>query len=253
MSEKGGPVTVIRLEKVGLTFDEHTILDSVDMDFWEGHIHAVVGPNGAGKSSLAHTIMGLPDYREHTGTIYHRGESIESLGIDKRARRGITLAWQEPARFQGIGVGTFIRSAGIAKGLKVDPGEMLKLVGLDPERYLKRDVDKTLSGGERKRIELASIVAMEPDVVLMDEPDSGVDIEAVKYIFDVLEKLKNQGATVILITHSAEVLKRADHAFLLCNGRVVDKGTVDRMTGYFTGHCVPCVHKNNPDLEEMQL
>ncbi len=243
--------TVIRLENVGLTFEEHTILDSVNMDFREGHIHAVVGPNGAGKSSLAHTIMGLPDYREHTGTIFHRGESIVDLGIDKRARRGITLAWQEPARFQGIGVDAFIRSASEAKGVKVDPGEMLSLVGLEPERYLKRYVDKTLSGGERKRIELASIVAMKPDVVLMDEPDSGVDIEAVNYIFDVLERLKSWGTTVILITHSAEVLKRADHAFLLCNGRVVDKGTVDKMSGYFAGHCVPCSHKNNPDEGEV--
>ena len=242
---------VIRLEGVDLFFGEHHILDEVDMEFWEGHIHAVVGPNGAGKSSLAHTIMGLPDYRVHSGKIFHRGEEIQNLGIDKRGQKGITLAWQEPARFQGIGVELFISSAARAKGLDVKPGEMLSLVGLDPERYLKRDVDKTLSGGERKRIELASIVAMRPDVVLMDEPDSGVDIEAVNYIFDVLDKLKSWGTTVILITHSAEVLKRSDHAFLLCNGKVVDKGSVDRMTGYFTGRCVPCIHKNHPDPEEL--
>jgi len=244
------PDTVIRLEDVTLILDGHKILDSVSMNFWEGHIHAVVGPNGAGKSTLAHTIMGLPDYLGHTGSIFHRGERIEKLPVDKRARRGITLAWQEPARFQGIGVDSFIRSAAEAKGSSVDSGEMLKLVGLDPDRYLVRNVDKTLSGGERKRIELASIVAMRPDVVLMDEPDSGVDIEAINYIFDVLEKLRNWGTTVILITHSPEVLKRADHSFLLCNGQVVDKGRVERMSGYFTGHCVPCVHKNNPVWDE---
>lgn len=242
---------VIRLEELDLWFGEHHILDHITMEFWEGHIHAVVGPNGAGKSTLAQTIMGLPDYRDHQGKIFHRGREIHMLGIDKRAQKGITLAWQEPARFQGIGVDLFIRSAGKAKGGSADPGEMLSLVGLDPDRYLKRDVDKTLSGGERKRIELASIVAMKPDVVLMDEPDSGVDIEAVHYIFDVMEKLKSWGTTVILITHSAEVLKHSDHAFLLCNGQVVDKGSVDRMTGYFTGHCVPCIHKNHPDPQEL--
>lgn len=246
------PESVIRLDNLSLHFEGHTILDKLSMDFWEGHIHAVVGPNGAGKSSLAHTIMGLPDYRGHQGRILHRGQEIQGLPVDQRARRGITLAWQEPARFQGIGVKSFIESGAKAKGLEVDAGELLGLVGLEPGRYLSRMVDKTLSGGERKRIELASIIAMKPDVVVMDEPDSGVDIEAVNYIFDVLEQLKLWGTSVILITHSAEVLKRADHGFLLCNGRLVDKGSVEKMTGYFTGKCIPCMHKNDPKSEELE-
>jgi Fe-S cluster assembly ATP-binding protein len=110
-------------------------------------------------------------------------------------------------------------------------------------------VDTTLSGGERKRIELASIVAMHPRVVLMDEPDSGVDIDAIQSIFSVLGRLKERGATIIMITHSGEVLKRADHAFLLCNGALVDKGPVKEMSSYFERKCVRCTHVNIPDEE----
>ncbi|HDQ13678.1 MAG TPA: ABC transporter ATP-binding protein [Sediminispirochaeta sp.] len=240
---------IIELRDVSLSFDEHPILQHLSIDFWEEHIHAVVGPNGAGKSTLAHTIMGLPDYRQHSGDILYDGKSIKHLSVDQRAKQGITLAWQEPARFHGISVEEFIqRAAGKGGGARTVESS-LELVGLDPDRYMARDVDATLSGGERKRIELASIVAMEPRVVLMDEPDSGVDIDAIQSIFEVLGKLKQRGTTVIMITHSGEVLKRADHAFLLCSGALVDKGTVDQLSSYFERKCVPCTHKNVPDEE----
>ena len=242
---------IVELDQVSLRLGETEVLKNISMDIWEGHIHAMVGPNGAGKSTLAHTIMGLPAYRKHGGEIVFNGEEITRLSIDERAKRGITLAWQEPARFHGISVYEFIMKAAGANGTDETPKEVLELVGLDPDRYLERDVDSTLSGGERKRVELASIIAMEPKVVLMDEPDSGVDIDAIQSIFQVLQTLKERGTTIVLITHSAEVLKQADHAFLLCNGALVDKGSVDRLIHYFEGKCVPCTHKNEPDEEVM--
>lgn len=240
---------IIELKNVSLSFGEHRILRNLSIDFWENHIHAVVGPNGAGKSTLAHTIMGLPDYRAHSGEILFDGTSINGLSINERAKLGITLAWQEPARFHGISVREFIQRAATKNDSGIEAKDVLELVGLDPIRYLPRDMDTTLSGGERKRIELASIVAMNPRVVLMDEPDSGVDIDAIQSIFEVLHKLKKKGTTVIMITHSGEVLKRADHAFLLCSGALVDKGTVKQMSRYFERKCVPCDHKNIPDKE----
>lgn len=240
---------IIELKDVSLSFGEHRILQNLTIDFWEGHIHAVVGPNGAGKSTLAHTIMGLPEYRRHTGDILFNGSPINKLSINQRAQLGITLAWQEPARFHGISVREFIQHSGGKNGKELEAGQALELVGLDPDRYLIRDVDSTLSGGERKRIELASIVVMQPKVVLMDEPDSGVDIEAINSIFEVLATLKEQGATVIMITHSGEVLKHADHAFLLCNGELVDKGPVEKLSSYFEQKCVRCTHRNIPDKE----
>jgi Fe-S cluster assembly ATP-binding protein len=128
-------------------------------------------------------------------------------------------------------------------------GQALELVGLDPNRYLERAVDRTLSDGERKRIELASILTMAPQLVLMDEPDSGIDVDALQRIFEAIRFLKEKGTTVLLITHSATVLEQADHAFLLCCGKLVEKGPVDKIMKYFGEKCIPCDHQNQPDLE----
>ena len=241
---------VLELRDVTLELGGRRILNGLTVDFWEGHVHALIGPNGAGKSTLAGAIMGLPDYRHMQGEILLDGEPIQDLPVDERARRGITLAWQEPARFEGLRVDKFIL-AGAKERSGATVRRVLERVGLDPEKYAARAVDKTLSGGERKRIELASILAMEPRVVLMDEPDSGIDVEALTRIFDALADFKELGATVIMITHSQEVLKHAEHAFLLCDGRIIDKGAVGRIDDYFGDKCVCCDHTNLPTAEEM--
>lgn len=236
---------VLEVKNLKLTFNGKSILNNLNIDFWESHIHAVVGPNGAGKSTLAATIMGLSGYRDFEGDILLEGESVKSLSIDDRARRGITLAWQEPARFEGLSIRDFIGAAARDKstdGLKLVLGE----VGLDPEEYLDRAVDKTLSGGERKKIELASILAMKPKIAILDEPDSGIDIESIHRIFDAVRVLKDGGTTVILITHSLAVLRQAEHAFLVCHGRLVDTGSIEKIERYFEDKCIPCDHKNLP-------
>ncbi|HQJ97850.1 MAG TPA: ABC transporter ATP-binding protein [Thermoleophilia bacterium] len=242
---------VLELKNVSLTVGGKPVLNDVTVDFWEGHVHALIGPNGAGKSTLASVIMGLPGYTDITGDILLDGERINDLPVHERARRGITLAWQEPARFEGLRVDRFVLAG--AKDKSTDTARrVLARVGLDPDKYMQRAVDRTLSGGERKRIELASILAMEPRIVLMDEPDSGIDVEALGRMFDVLVDFKERGATVVMITHSEEVLKHAEHAFLMCNGTILDKGPVDRIDGYFAGHCMPCGHTNEPDAGELQ-
>jgi Fe-S cluster assembly ATP-binding protein len=236
---------ILEVKDLKLTFNGKPILNRLNIDFWEGHIHAVVGPNGAGKSTLAATIMGLGGYRDFEGDILFEGESIRDLKIDDRARKGITLAWQEPARFEGLPIRQFIGSA--AQDKSRDSLKMiLAEVGLEPDEYLNRALDKTLSGGERKKIELASILAMKPKVAILDEPDSGIDIESIQRIFDAVRMLKEGGTTVILITHSLAVLNEAEHAFLICHGRVVDKGSVDKIRQYFEDKCIPCDHKNLP-------
>lgn len=242
---------VLEVRNVTQRFDGRPILDDLSLDFWAGHIHAVVGPNGAGKSTLANTIMGLEGYTGHEGDIMLDGTSLKGVSISERAKRGITLAWQEPARFEGLSVERFITAGAKVKSV-ARAAQALSVMGLDPAKYLSRSVDKTLSGGERKRVELASILAMEPRIVLMDEPDSGIDIEALQRIFDALAQLKASGATVIMITHSMAVLKQADHAFLMCNGKLLDKGNVDRIGGYFADKCLPCDHINQPNSEEVR-
>ncbi len=191
--------------------------------------------------------MGLSGYRHYSGSILLDQEPIDDLSIRERASRGVTMAWQEPARFEGISVRSFVTLNTPEEKREEAAREALAAVGFDPDAYLDRRVDKTLSGGERKRIELASILTMHPRLVLMDEPDSGIDIEALQRIFEVVEMLKSKGVTVLLITHSGAVLERADHAFLLCCGRVVEKGAVNKIEHFFNDRCIPCDHKNRPE------
>jgi len=226
------------------------ILDHLSMDVWEGRVHAVVGPNGAGKSTLAFAIMGLAGYRDVQGEIVFDGEPIGPLAVDERARRGITLGWQEPARFEGLTVETYLRVSA-RDGGAADPAELLRRVGLPPLRYLSRAVDKSLSGGERKKIELASLLAARPRLVLLDEPDSGIDVESLARIREAIGQLQEAGSTVLLITHSHEVLGWAQHAFLMCCGHILDKGPIERIGEYFRRRCIPCDHKNRPEFQEL--
>lgn len=242
----------LKLENVSLTIEGNPILNGVTVDFWEAHIHALVGPNGAGKSTLASTIMGLEGYRGFEGDITLDGKSIRDASVDERARMGMTLAWQEPARFEGVPVRRFVAAGARDKSRKRIEAA-LEQVGLEPSRYINRAVDKTLSGGERKRIELASILTMEPAIVLMDEPDSGIDVAALDYIFEATRVLKEQGATVIQITHSMAVLKQSEHAFLMCHGKIIDKGDVGHIATYFENRCLPCSHINLPDSVEVAM
>jgi Fe-S cluster assembly ATP-binding protein len=237
---------IVEIRNLTLSLGGKNIIENLNVEFWEGHVHAVVGPNGAGKSTLASTIAGLSGYTEFEGDILFKGESIRGMSIDERARKGITLAWQEPARFEGLTVKDFISASSRNADEKI-VSLVLNEVGLIPGDYMFRAVDKTLSGGERKKLELASILAMKPEVALLDEPDSGIDIESLERIFEAVDVLKEGGTTVILITHSIAVLKRAEHAFLMCNGKIIDKGTIDKIGRYFEDKCMPCDHKNVPD------
>ncbi len=243
-------MAILEIDNLTLDIGDARVLDSLTLDIWEGYIHALIGPNGAGKSTLAYTVMGLSGYTDFQGEIRFDGRSLEGVSVDERARLGLTLAWQEPARYEGLAVRKFIRAG--AKDKSEDGlAALLNKVGLEPRRYLERAVDRTLSGGERKRIELASILAMEPRLVLMDEPDSGIDVEALEHIFEALRTLKENGATVILITHSMAVLEHAEHAFLMCCGRLIDKGSVEKIGGYVANKCIPCSHKNEPEMNEV--
>ena len=239
-------MAILELRDVGLKLNGKWILHDINAEIWEGHVHAVVGPNGAGKSTLAYAIMGLEGYRNIEGDIIFEGESIKGLNVTERAKKGITLAWQEPARYEGLTVKKFLMASA---GGRVDVEDILEKVGLDAE-YAERAVDKTLSGGERKKIELASILAMKPKLVMLDEPDSGIDVASLEKIFEAIKVLKEEGSTVMLITHSLAVLKQAEHAFLMCNGMIVDKGRMEKLIPFFEGKCIPCKHKNMPELNE---
>jgi Fe-S cluster assembly ATP-binding protein len=194
-------VGILEIKNLSLTLNGKQILRNVNMDIWEGHVHAIVGPNGAGKSTLASTIMGLEGYRVIKGKIVFKGSEINDLSTDERARKGITFGWQEPARYEGLLVKDFVLASSKKKDEKIAEKALIQ-VGLEPENYLIRAVDKTLSGGERKKVELASIITMNPDLIILDEPDSGIDVASLEKIFEVIKFLKDNGATILFITHS---------------------------------------------------
>ncbi|MCG9479899.1 MAG: ABC transporter ATP-binding protein [Actinomycetia bacterium] len=236
---------ILNIKDLKWSINGSNILNNINMDFKQGVIHSVVGPNGVGKTTLGNVIMGIEGYRDFEGDLIYEGQSIKKLNLYQRAKKGITMSWQEPARFEGLTVEKFI-SAGARDKSRQNTEDFLKKVGMNPSDYLHRAVDKNLSGGERKKIELASILAIEPKLVILDEPDSGIDVASLQNIFDAMKYLKENGATIILITHSLEVLKQSEHAFLLCCGSVLKQGTVKEISSYFENKCLPCDHINQP-------
>ncbi|MCM8795932.1 MAG: ATP-binding cassette domain-containing protein [Candidatus Omnitrophica bacterium] len=165
---------ILRLDKISLNLEGRQILKDLSLSVEEGTIHSILGSNAAGKSSLAYVIMGCGNYLVQEGKIYFRGEDITGLSLSKKAKMGLTLAWQEPARFEGLTVRDYIAVGMEEKDNKLIE-EALQKVLLEPKDYLDREVDKSLSGGERKRIELAAVFAMKPKLAILDEPDSGID------------------------------------------------------------------------------
>jgi len=215
---------LLELENITIpTLDQKcVIVNKASFGIKEGSIHALMGPNGSGKSTLAYAIMGLPNYRPSEGKIYFDGNDITDLTITERARLGMTLAWQEPARIEGLTVPKYI-CLGIKekKNLKEKVMEALEIVNLEPDRYFNRTIDDTLSGGERKRVELAAVIAMRPKLIILDEPDSGLDMIVIEDFLNIFNKIRNLDMTILLITHREDIGMVADYGTLLWRGDVL--------------------------------
>lgn len=225
---------LLEIEGLGFRAGGRVILHDLDLALGKGEIHALLGGNGAGKSTLGYLIMGCVGCGEHEGSIRFDGRLIDDLPMHERARLGITLGWQEPARFEGVTVRSYLSLGGEI----ADPADSLEQVGLVAEDYLDRPLDKTLSGGERKRIELASVLAFKPRLAILDEPASGIDLLSIDEIAAVIERLKQDGATVLLITHRQEMARIADHASHLCDGHIIFTGTAEEVAQRFKSR--PC-------------
>jgi Fe-S cluster assembly ATP-binding protein len=230
-------MALLDIRDLGFTAGGRDILRGLSLTVEGGEIHALLGANGAGKSTLAYAIMGCAGYAPTAGEIRFAGHPLEGVPMHERARRGITLAWQEPARFEGLPVRTYL-SLGCATG---EPTEQLRRVGLAPADYLDRNLDEHLSGGERKRIELAAVLGLAPRLAVLDEPGAGIDLLSVADIGAVIQGLARDGAGVLLITHRAEMADIANRASYLCGGCIVASGTPEAIAArYRARRCSRC-------------
>ena len=228
---------ILDIRDLTFTVGDQKILNRLDLAIHPREIHALLGANGSGKTTLAYLLMGCEGYVPMAGTVLFNGADLLRLKMHERAKLGLTLAWQEPARFEGLTIREYL-SLG-HPGLT--PESLLLQVGLDPERYLNRRVDKALSGGERHRIELASVLCMKPRLAILDEPAAGIDMLSISQIITVIRTLKENGGAVLLITHQEEVAAIADSASQLCNGRIIFSGDPAHVIEHFRGRtCVRC-------------
>ena len=216
------------------------IFSGLSLAVGSGEIHAILGKNGTGKSTLAYLIMGCEGYVPTSGEILYKDRIINGLKIHERAQLGITLAWQEPVRFEGISVRDYLT----IKNKQINPEYYLEMVGLYPELYLKRTIDRSLSGGERKRIELASIASLFPELAILDEPDSGIDMLSIHDIINFIGELKKNGVSVLLITHREEIADIADRASLICDGKIVCSGNPKIVSQFYKSmKCPVCTEE----------
>ncbi|MBN1347785.1 ABC transporter ATP-binding protein [candidate division KSB1 bacterium] len=240
---------MLTLNHIRYEINSVPILKDINLHIKRGEIHAILGQNGTGKTTLGSILMGLGGYAPITGKILLNGKDITNLSITERAQRGITLGWQRPVSFEGVTVENYMQLS--ARKSQIDYKDALEKVGLDPNRYLYRTLDNKLSGGERKRIELAAILAMNPKIAILDEPDSGIDVISLERIANVIRQIHKAGSTVILITHREEIANIASRASSLCAGIILKTGEPGDIISFYRNHCKECDHVNVVRKEEL--
>ena len=230
---------MLQLKNVSIVRGGTKIVKNVNLKFEIGQIHVLLGANGSGKSTLAQGIMGVFPVE---GEIYLGEERIDSLSIHERARMGITLAFQEPARFEGIRVKDYLLLSSKSKRIG-EMEEVIKMVGLT-KPVLFQTMDESLSGGERKRIELAAVMLMKPKFAILDEIDSGIDMVSFRRIGEAITIMKRAGTGVILITHNEDMINIGDLASIICSGEVIKTGAPREIRDMFTSSPCPVLGVN---------
>lgn len=231
--------TILEIKGLSTTVGEEKtpILRNVDLSIEQGETHIIMGPNGAGKSTLGFTIMGSPIYEVESGSIKFEGEDITNLSADKRALRGIYLSFQNPIEVPGISMRSFLRSSLqqiTGKHIKYFEfnkmlEEAMELIDMDPS-YADRDVNVGFSGGEKKKAEILQLLVLKPKLAILDETDSGLDVDAVRTVSKGIRAYKDKyNGTLIIITHNAAILESlsVDKTHILVKGKIVETGDGD--------------------------
>lgn len=221
---------MLELQDISLVLQnekEHvSILKDINLKLEDGRFYVITGPNGGGKSSLAKIIMGI--YRPTAGRILFDGQDITDMSIAERARLGMGYAFQQPPRFKGITVNELLH---LSRGHKTGVGcNHLYDVGLCPKDYVEREVNSSLSGGELKRIEIATLLNRDLKVALFDEPEAGIDLWSFSKLTETFRKIHNQNTmTTVIISHQERILNLADEIILIVDGNIKEIGHKEKM------------------------
>jgi Fe-S cluster assembly ATP-binding protein len=242
------PLVIRGLRVAPIGHPEREILQGIDLDVGKGEVHAIMGPNGSGKTTLAYALMGHPSYVVTGGTVTWKGRDVLKLTPDKRARLGMFLAFQYPTAIPGLSVASFVRSAlnaklaGVDKSPDIDPTdparggismrdfrnkmrEKFALLKMD-EGFATRYVNEGFSGGEKKRLEMLQMAVLEPEIAILDETDSGLDIDALRIVAEGVNAMLNPELGVLLINHYQRLLNyiTPDFVHVLAQGRIIATG-----------------------------
>ena len=229
---------MLEIKNLHASVEDKEILKGIDLKVNAGEVHAIMGPNGSGKSTLASVIAGKEEFEVNEGSIVLEGEDLEDLAPEERAHKGIFLSFQYPVEIPGVTVTNFMKTAinesRKARGMEEMPAnEMLKKIREKSElleidrKFLSRSLNEGFSGGEKKRNEIFQMAMMEPKLAILDETDSGLDIDALRIVANGVNKLRNKDNAVVVITHYQRLLEYIvpDYVHVLYNGKIVKSGT----------------------------
>jgi Fe-S cluster assembly ATP-binding protein len=230
------------IKDLKVSIEDKQILNGVNLNVKQGEVHAIMGPNGTGKSTLAYTLMGHPSYIVNSGEVTFKGQNLLDLAVDERSRLGLFLAFQYPVSIPGVTVANFLRTAvnarrkasnpedkGIAipefRKLLIEKMGILKIDSSFAGRYL----NEGFSGGEKKRAEVLQMAVLQPEIAILDETDSGLDIDALRIVSEGVNLLRSQNIGVLLITHYQRMLNyvKPDEVHIMMGGAIVESGGAD--------------------------
>ena len=234
--------SALEIRNLHVSVEDKPILTGVDLTVKQGEIHALMGPNGTGKSTLAYTLMGHPNYKVTAGQIIFKGVDLLELEADARARLGLFLAFQYPVGIPGVSVANFLRTALNARRRAVNPEDKgipipefrkllrAKMSALEvPQDFAGRYLNEGFSGGEKKRAEILQMATLEPEIAVLDETDSGLDIDALRIVASGVNLLAGPHLGVLVITHYQRILNyvKPDLVHIMLGGRIVETGGAD--------------------------
>lgn len=230
---------MLKIENLTYTAEdgEKEIICDLNLTLEDKSFAVITGPNGGGKTTLAKLIMGLE--KPTSGRILWNGEDITDLSVTERARRGVSYGFQQPPRFKGMTVYDLLKTASGREMSRLECCDYLTKVGLCARDYVDRDMDVSLSGGEAKRIEIATILARKSELMIFDEPEAGIDLWSFSKLTDTFGSIREKReATLIVISHQERLIALADEIILIDGGRVADKGTPEEMLPRMMGGTV---------------